>query len=169
MSDVDLPDLTELEGVALALVARAGGMTAYAVKEMLAASPSRFWSGSAGAVYPLMKRLTRKGLLTPASTATGRRKATVYQVSESGHHALKAWLADIDRAVDPGIDPLRMRLLFMSLLDADTRAAFMEDVSGRLQRAAAETPFAGGPDSLDNRHHRIWMTARQKAFGKIRN
>lgn len=166
MTHGKVAELTELEGVALAVIARSGPMTAYGVKEVLAGSPSRFWSGSAGAVYPLMKRLAERGLLTPSGTATGQRAATTYTVSRNGKRALKAWLADVDKAIDPGIDPLRFRLLYLSVLSDRERTKFLEDVSRRLVEAVTESPFAGGPDAFDNRNHHIWMAARQEAFEK---
>ena len=164
MTDGTDTELTELEGVALAVVARTGAMTAYAVKEVLAASPSRFWSGSAGAVYPLMKRLSERGLLTPSGTATGRRAATAYTVSRKGSRILKRWFADVDKAIDPGIDPLRFRMLYISILGDRERDAFLQEVSKRLAEAITENPFLGGADSYDNRNHHIWMAARQQAF-----
>jgi len=164
MSHGSVSELTELEGVALSVVARSGSMTAYGVKEVLAGSPSRFWSGSAGAVYPLMKRLTKRGLLSPSDTATGRRAATTYTLSPDGQRALRAWLSDVDKAVDPGIDPLRFRLLYLSLLNENEKQQFMSEVSQRLAEAIAAHPFPGGPDVFDNRNHQIWMKARRQAF-----
>jgi DNA-binding PadR family transcriptional regulator len=51
--------LSNLEGAALATIAGRGSATAYAIAKSLSDPPSEFWSGSAGAVYPLIRRLAR--------------------------------------------------------------------------------------------------------------
>jgi DNA-binding PadR family transcriptional regulator len=56
-----MTDLTDLEGAVLADVATRGTATSYAVAQTFSQSPSEYWSGSAGAVYPLVKRLTATG------------------------------------------------------------------------------------------------------------
>ena len=65
--------LTELEGAALGVVVRDGPCTSYVVKEMFRGSPSEFWSGSAGSIYPLMRRLEERGLVASKRGSTGRR------------------------------------------------------------------------------------------------
>lgn len=157
--------LTELEGVALALIAQHDGpATAYVVKTYLSSSPSRFWSGSAGSIYPLITRLDRRGLLSASDADTGKRKATAYSLSKAGHDALADWITDIDRAMDPGLDPLRMRLAFLTLVPPARRKTFLESASKELDKSVDSAPFLGGHDDPVNRIHRVWMKARQTAF-----
>lgn len=158
-------DPTELEGVVLALIERRGEATAYQVKQDLAESPSRFWSGSAGAVYPLVERLNVRGLLCAKERMTGRRRSRCFTLTESGAHALKQWLTDVERAIDPGIDPLRMRLIFANAVHKKTLQHFLERVEAEMARAVQEQPFK---NDIDNELHRIAMTMRLEFLDQVK-
>src|SRR3954466_1827399 len=98
--------ITDLEGAALAIIARDGSTTSYRLAREFASSPSQFWSGSSGAIYPLMARLRRRELVLGKPDATGRRKATSFSITAEGRRELETWLLDVDRAADMGFDPL---------------------------------------------------------------
>jgi DNA-binding PadR family transcriptional regulator len=140
--------LTDLEGAVLGYIASAGAVTSYAVAREFAASPSEFWSGSAGAVYPLMQRLAAAGLLTGESSAQGRRRATWYTVTPTGHAEFKRWLLDIDRAAGMGFDPLRTRLGFMDLVSDAERRRFLDAVARRTAARASGDELTADAQSL---------------------
>jgi DNA-binding PadR family transcriptional regulator len=152
--------LTDLEGAALAEIASRGAATSYAVAQAFAQSPSEFWSGSAGAVYPLVKRLTVRGLLQPSKAATGKRQRVDYQITAEGRVALEAWLLDAQRAAGMGFDPLRTRLSFLHLVAAAKRRAFLADVRALSSDAAERPVFEGKP--LMKKIHASWLNARAK-------
>jgi DNA-binding PadR family transcriptional regulator len=52
-----------LEGCVLGILWERGPCTAYAARKVLRESPSPYWSGSAGAVYPLLARLEGRRLV----------------------------------------------------------------------------------------------------------
>ena len=54
---------SELEGAVLGVIWQEGPCTAYTIRKQFVASPSPQWSGSAGAIYPLVRRLEKKRLL----------------------------------------------------------------------------------------------------------
>jgi len=151
-------ELSDMEGAALGLIASAGPVTSYAVVREFVASPSEFWSGSAGAVYPLMRRLAARGLVVGRAGAQGRRKATWYTVTPAGSDALKAWLLDADRAAGMGFDPLRTRLAFASLMTDAERQDLLEGVT----RRTAALADAGGPgETAEARElHQSWIDMR---------
>ena len=157
-------ELTELEGATLGVITRDGPCTSYAVKELFRASPSEFWTGSAGAIYPLMRRLEQRGLVSSKTTATGRRGSRTYRLTAQGRKAFQAWLTDADRAAAMGFDPLRTRVLFLDLLDADARTKFRSSVRAAL--AEIDPPPPPGDACLEE-IHRIWIAARRDAFEKI--
>ena len=97
--------LTEMEGLVLALLHRDGPLTAYEIKEVFRKSPSAFWSGSAGAVYPLVKRLEKRDILSSTDVSETRRPRREFTLTERGEQLMLAWLSDVERAVDPGYDP----------------------------------------------------------------
>jgi DNA-binding PadR family transcriptional regulator len=152
--------LTDLEGAALAEIAARGPTTSYAVAQSFERSPSEYWSGSAGAVYPLVKRLAARGLLEASAASAGRRERLDYRITDAGRAALEAWLLDAKRASGMGFDPLRTRLMHLHLVPPERRAAFLEEVRA-LSRAFAERPaFIGNPVGM--KIHASWMTARAK-------
>src|SRR5690606_37675280 len=55
--------LTELEGAILGVLRRDPGATAYRIRQVFRVSRSAEWSGSAGAVYPALKRMQKDRLI----------------------------------------------------------------------------------------------------------
>ena len=156
--------LTELEGAVLGVVVRDGPCTPYAVKELFRASPSEFWSGSAGAIYPLMKRLEQRGLVASEGGSTGRRGHRTYRVTQGGRRAFVRWMTDAERAAAIGFDPLRTRLVFLDHLSERSRAEFRRVVGAAL----VEVPPPSPTDDVHlERLHRIWRRARSQAFEKV--
>jgi DNA-binding PadR family transcriptional regulator len=152
--------LTDLEGAALAEIARRGAATSYMITQAFARSPSEYWSGSAGAVYPLIKRLAARGLLEANSAAAGKRQRLDYKITAQGQVSLEAWLLDARRAAGMGFDPLRTRLVHLHLVTPDRRKLFLNEVRA-LSEAFAEQPgFVGLP--LPQKIHETWLKARAK-------
>lgn len=150
--------LTDLEGAALAEVATRGTATSYAITQAFAQSPSEFWSGSAGAVYPLIKRLSARGLLEPTMAATGKRARLDYQITEQGRIALEEWLLDARHAAGMGFDPLRTRLVHLHLVTPAQRKAFLKEVRAVFQEFAEQPAFVGEPIAM--KIHQSWLKAR---------
>lgn len=101
-------ELTEIEGAILSEIEHRGHSTAFQVRRAFQRSPSIEWSGSAGSVYPAVKRLQKRGLIF--ATPVGDAKSTMHlAVSNNGKEALFAWSLDPQRAASVGIDPFRLR------------------------------------------------------------
>ena len=66
-------ELSELEYVVLGVVRQEAPCTPYVIRQVFAHSPSSYWSGSAGAIYPLVRRLERRGLLESTERRRGSR------------------------------------------------------------------------------------------------
>jgi DNA-binding PadR family transcriptional regulator len=150
--------LTDLEGAALAEIAGRGTATSYAIAQAFGHSPSEFWSGSAGAVYPLIKRLAARGLLKAEPAASGKRQRLDYRITEQGRVALEDWLLDARRAAGMGFDPLRTRLVHLHLVPPARRKAFLESVRGLSEEFAERPAFSGLP--LSQKIHVSWLKAR---------
>lgn len=151
-------ELSDMEGAALGLIASEGPVTSYAVVRAFAASPSEFWSGSAGAVYPLMRRLAARDLIAGREGAQGRRKATWYTITPAGSDALKTWLLDADRAAGMGFDPLRTRLAFAALMTIAERQVLLEEVT---RRTAALAEVGEPGETAEARVlHQSWIDMR---------
>lgn len=135
-SDVDHRRLTELEASVLGVVASRGPLSAYAIRADFAASPTQRWSGSAGAIYPLTKRLRGRGLLAVEPRARGTKASTaVYSITAAGRDALVDWIVDDgSEAVAIPVDPVRTRVHFLEALEPSARVAWI----ARVERALDE-------------------------------
>jgi DNA-binding PadR family transcriptional regulator len=110
--------ITELEGAILAEIHHRGSHTAFQVRQSFRRSPSEEWSGSAGAVYPAIRRLEAAGLVE-AKPMAGGRGARYLSLSPAGIAALNEWALAIERAAGIGIDPFRLRAsLWLTLPNA---------------------------------------------------
>ncbi|WP_288015612.1 PadR family transcriptional regulator [Blastomonas sp.] len=150
--------LTNLEGAALAEIASRGSATSYAIAQVFARSPSEYWSGSAGAVYPLIKRLAARGLLEPSAAAAGKRQRLDYQITPAGRVALEEWLLDAQSAAGMGFDPLRTRLGHLHLVSPEQRREFLDQVRTLSAEFAQRPAFEGEPVMVQI--HQSWLKAR---------
>lgn len=118
-------DLTELEGAMLGVLRQVGRASAYRIRQVFLNSRSAEWSGSAGAVYPAIRRLQALGLLAPHREKDGR-GTTTFTLTPVGLVAHDRWLCDVERAVGPGMDPFRTRAALWRLLPAAKRRALLQ-------------------------------------------
>lgn len=126
--------LTEMEGTVLGVVWSRQPCTPYQVRREFLDSPSAHWSGSAGAIYPVMARLEAARLVASAAHATGSRQSRRYRVTQAGRAALRRWVGPPipEEVLTVPPDPLRTRVAFMTILPAGDRAAFLEEIETRL-------------------------------------
>jgi len=144
-------ELSELEGCVLGFIWKHGPTTAYAVRKEMLDSPSSHWSGSAGAIYPLVERLQRRRLVTSKAGARGERSHTSYTLTEAGRRALLAWLAP---PLEPDIisiapDPLRTRMFFLRALPPARRRAFLKRARTKLVEYVKRIENAPATDEFD--------------------
>src|SRR5262249_55003786 len=116
--------ITELEGCVLGVLWAEGPCTAYVVRQQFRTSPSPHWSGSAGAIYPLLSRLEQRRLVQSNAAHTGRRASKLYHVTTQGCRALRRWIGPKVSEWVAGVpaDPLRTRLRFLGALSPRARA-----------------------------------------------
>ena len=117
--------LSELEAVVLGLIWQQGPCTPYAVRQVFLRTPSPQWSGSAGAIYPVVRRLGSRGFIRSEAHAQGRRKSRLYRATARGLGALRQWLraSQFDWVVGVPPDPMRTRYRFLGLLPPRQRRA----------------------------------------------
>ena len=125
--------LTEMEGAVLSEIHHRGHQSAFKVRKAFEASPSTEWSGSSGAVYPAIRRLTARGLVSSEPLPTARR-ANRLMLTEEGVAALEAWATDADRAIGVGLDPFRLRSGIWAGLPIDRRRQTLERLAAELDR-----------------------------------
>jgi len=130
--------LSELEGAVLGLLWRAGPMTAHAVRQVFLDSPTSHFSGSAGAIYPLIRRLHDTARIAKSPDAAGAKGGAAYTITPEGRSALKAWMQPDDPAwlTTVMFDPLRTRMLTLGILPPRQRDTFLELAERELEAAA---------------------------------
>jgi DNA-binding PadR family transcriptional regulator len=114
---------SELECFVLGLVWQLGPCSPYEIRRQMQLSPSTQWSASTGAIYPLMRRLERAGLLAARSAMAGKRPRYEYRITRRGVVALKRWIGPplAADAVTVAHDPLRSRARFLAALTPGER------------------------------------------------
>ena len=130
-------DTTELESAVLGVVWQEGPCTPYAIRQHFLESRAPRWSGSAGAIYPLVRRLETRELVRSTSRARGRRTQRDYRITRLGKTALRRWIR-MPIAMGDGTlihDPMRTRVLFLSALPREEALSFVSDSLAVLRQA----------------------------------
>jgi DNA-binding PadR family transcriptional regulator len=146
--------VTELEASVLGLIATKGPCTPYAVRKEFLESPSPFWSGSAGAIYPLFARLARRGLVRVCRGTGDGRAGKLYVLTPVGRRVLYRWLREPLSSVAIGIppDPLRNRVQFIGVLGDHEGRELLSDAVAKLDA---------------HLHELVTCANQKKAEGKI--
>jgi DNA-binding PadR family transcriptional regulator len=131
----DKRNLTELEGTVLGLVGIKGPCTPYQIRIEFKQSPSPYWSGSAGAIYPIIERLADQKLIEHVSTKDNLRGGKLYVLTKTGEKKLESWLYQPTSPVVVGIPPdfLRNRIELLAFLTPEVRRNFLRDVAAELE------------------------------------
>jgi DNA-binding PadR family transcriptional regulator len=122
-------ELTELEQCVLGVIWRDGPMTAYEIAALFAKSLSPYWSGSAGAIYPVVARLRKRGLAGGKRQSWNDSQKTVLKATKKGVTALRKWLTPPlpAGAGAPTHDSLRTRVYFTRVLPPAQQRRFLDD------------------------------------------
>lgn len=132
--------MTELEGCTLGLIWETGTSTIYAVRKVFENSPNPYWSGSAGAIYPLVRRLEDRDLVRAREDYTGQRRRVLYELTAKGLRSFRRWLGPRapDWSVTIPVDPLRSRIRFLGALKPSDRAEFLANAERHLKAQIKE-------------------------------
>ena len=168
---------SELECFVLGLVWQRGPASAYDIRTHMQKSPSTQWSGSAGAIYPLLRRLARRGLVAGRPEQVGRRGRVRYRVTAAGRRVLKAWVGPpfSPEATTVSYDPLRSRARFLAALTPAQRRRWVQaaeaalgEVEVRVQRWHALHVGTGDAFlALLTRHAELDVAARRKWLASV--
>jgi DNA-binding PadR family transcriptional regulator len=161
--------LTDLEAFALATLKSRQPCTPYAVRRCFRDSPSAHFSDSTGSVYPLLRRLSARGLVAASATNRGRRAARSYEVTPRGQAALRRWLRVPEDPTElVTFDPLRTRLLFLAQLPPAARERWLEDAETALRvheraiQRRAELDRAAADPFLELAHANVLLTVQAR-------
>ncbi len=111
-------------------------LSGYSLKKRFSASPAGVYQPSPGAMYPALRRLVARGLLTVTETVSrGRRELRLYHATEAGRAVHLDWLR---QPVDPAgvVSDLGMHLMRFAMmedqLETEEVLAFLESLAGAL-------------------------------------
>lgn len=166
--------LTELEGAVLSEIHHRDNHSAFRVRRAFQTSPSTEWSGSSGAVYPAIRRLTERGLVDAELLQTARR-ASRLTLTPEGERALDEWATDVGRAIGVGLDPFRLRSGIWAGLPSDRQTELLtrlleaidaeRDLEGTHQLDETERPRAEWATILQDAR-RAWLVGQLELLAK---
>ncbi len=166
-----------LERAILGILHRYGPATAYGIRKIFERSPSSHWSGSAGAIYPAMRRLDAAGLVEGTPVPDDRRGTQSYTLTHTGRETLQGWLTSSipDDEARYSFDPIRLRILFMDSLSLPARRRLVDgalralaDVREGEEAFGAEMSARGAAGAARaNRGARLVLDARIRWLTEI--
>jgi DNA-binding PadR family transcriptional regulator len=95
----------------------------YDIKKLVQSSIGYFWSESYGRIYPLLKKLTKEGLIRPepGQGKSGRARQS-YAITNKGKQALQQWLVKTPR-LEPNRSELLLKIFFSGLVPVEVASA----------------------------------------------
>jgi DNA-binding PadR family transcriptional regulator len=137
-SDPKFPpvELSATGRVVLGLIAF-GMRTGYDIKAFVDKTTRYFWAASYGQIYPELKHLEEQGLVRGRPEPSGGRARTVYELTEAGEAALKAWLASDDEQLYELRDEGMLKLFFSDSLP-EQRIEIVRAIRTREERGLAQ-------------------------------
>jgi DNA-binding PadR family transcriptional regulator len=163
--------LSELEGAVLGLLWSKGPTTPYAVRTEFLRSLNPHWSGSAGAIYPLVRRLERRRWIRAATAVLDGRRTRPYRLTAGGLRIFRRWLGPplLPRVAGVPPDPLRTRVEFLGALSRRQQVRFLAAAEREVRRhlERVQTECRSHP-----RHPRSWQSwtavgARDMLHGRL--
>lgn len=130
--------LTDDEGAFLSLLVRLERATAYQISKVYQQSPVSNFGTSQGKIYPLVRRLKQRGLLTAEPVADDGRGAEELACTPAGRQAVRNWVMQIKPDHFLLDDPLRTKMQSFDLLSRDEKLAWLVDAKLGLQQKLEE-------------------------------
>ena len=129
-----------------------GPKSGYEIKGLVDKSTRFFWAASYGQIYPELKRLAEAGLVAGADASQGGRRRTVYELTDEGRRALRAWLASPPETYEMRHEGM-LKLFFAGELEPREQVQRVRDMGEQHRTKVAalrtvEPHAAESPESL---------------------
>lgn len=108
-----------LESIILGMVLERD-LTGYDIKKVIEKSIGVFYKASFGSLYPALKRLTEKGLLTMYEKPQGGRQKIFYHITKEGQNQFFEWLS-LPMDIFEGTNTHLAKVYFFDHLSAEIR------------------------------------------------
>ncbi len=153
---------TDFEHILLGLVAGTPS-SGYELKKVFATTPAAAYRPSSGALYPALRRLERRGLLSAEQTpSAGRRTQRRYRLTAAGRATHARWLRQSVEPATIGGDlgtHLMRFVMAERVLSPEEILSFLHDLASALKAFIADTtdylettPMPGRHPQLALRH-----------------
>ncbi|SDN68919.1 PadR family transcriptional regulator [Acetanaerobacterium elongatum] len=100
-------------------------MTGYDIKQYMGYSTAYFMDASFGSIYPALKRLTEKGLISLSEVVEGGKLKKVYSITNAGRESFSKWLGSPIEASKNNISGSLTKIFFLSYLPKEQAAALL--------------------------------------------
>jgi PadR family transcriptional regulator AphA len=111
--------------------------TTYELAQQMERTLSWFWPRAASMIYEEPKKLVTAGLATSQITFTGKRRSTVYQITDRGRVALRDWLDTPAAGMRMEFEAL-IKVAFADAGDMDQLRAAVGEIRTDAERRVAE-------------------------------
>jgi DNA-binding PadR family transcriptional regulator len=126
----------------------------YEIKRMVDRSTRFFWAASYGQIYPELRRLAKASLVEAEQQPTGRRKRTLYRLTDAGRDELRRWIAAASARLEVRDEGL-LKLFFAGAADrhdalaivdakqrqAEAKLAALREIEPIARAASSSDPF----------------------------
>ena len=130
--------LTDDEGTFLSLLLRVQPATAYQISKIYAESPVSNFGTSKGKIYPLIRRLKDRGLISSRAVVGDARNSEVLKATARGREAVRKWLMLIKPSHLLPEDPLRTMLQSFDVLSKSEQLEWIAKARAGLEAKLAE-------------------------------
>lgn len=127
-------------GYALLGLLQQAPRSGYDLRKVFVSTPMGLFSDSPGAIYPALKRLSRRKCIAPITTASGGRRRRLFAATELGRRTLASWLTQEPTRDDVARrwDVLMLRLAFKSASAPGALLRFLEAIQAHLSEYTGE-------------------------------
>ena len=106
---------------------RARPRSGYEIKQLVDSATRFFWAASYGQIYPELRRLEQRGLISGQKEPRGGRQRVVYSLTPAGRTALEEWLRSPDAAYELRDERL-LKLFFADALGPEATLDLLQAV-----------------------------------------
>lgn len=165
-------DLTDPEAFVLAQISRAQPVTAYELRKTFSDSPIAGLSSSTGTIYPIVRRLTERGLVQAAAVEGDGRRTERLSCTPEGRKVVREWLRSVKDSSLLVDDPLRTRILYLDMLSRPEQLKWLQSTRQALTARMVEVDeyaaaHAGFYEDFAHENARLALTTRIQWIERI--
>jgi DNA-binding PadR family transcriptional regulator len=124
-----------------------GKQTGYEIKQLVDKSTRHFWAASYGQIYPELRGLEEQGLVAGRAEPAGGRARQVYELTDAGRDALRAWLlSDAEPVFELRCETL-LKVFFSDIVGEQARSEQLRAFRALQERKLAQLRAIDSPAS----------------------